>query len=314
MESGQGAHQERREPLAEAYELLLTDGWSLEQIGKVRAGFQRHLADCETGQAAYVLLATELPKRYGKPRTYPRRAESAAPRRRRGKKPLPWSWFQKAGVPKSWFTYPEQLILRLVHQVHTLEMGWGEHDTDKACREGFELFPSKIARVAKCSHEYARAACRLLIRAGFLRVIDAPPGRPRLVVSGWWHGPDAEAENVAALRECFARLRELRPSRPIPTGKSGQKRPKSRGAKSEVTPFRVPGQYRGQYRGQYPGTGFGVTESGEGDSPLRKGTESESNLREKSADAAKWAGIREISRRQGARRVAKKRKPRKGSA
>jgi hypothetical protein len=314
---GQDAHPGPRKPLAEAFEQLQIDGWYLSQMREAAEKRQGDLDACKTGRDVYVILEWELRRHFRKPtkRRAPPLEEPTASER--PKHPTPWRWFQKAKVPKNWFTVPEREILRMVHQVHTLKMGWAPRDTNAGCLPGFELHPSKIARALGCSRDYARDACRAMVRCGFLTVIDNHPGRPRVVVSGWWHGHDAP-ETFAAIRECFARLRAIRPRRPIPTGRKGGKRPKRRKQKAHLRDFEYrgqpPGQYRGQYRGQYPGTGIGVTDGGNGDSPLKKDPNSDRSVecRERNPDSVRWEVIREIGRRRLGQRIAKERKRRKG--
>jgi len=138
--------------------------------------------------------------------------------------PSLWGWFRKAGIARDWFTPAEQEIMRLVYRRHTLALGWNTaRDRDRAIRDSLPLYPGKLARTGRFSCRTYSAAIALAIETGFLRVVATGRGRERFVCSGWWHGPEAESENLASLRECFARLRGLRPCRPRkPRGKGAQ--------------------------------------------------------------------------------------------
>jgi hypothetical protein len=140
----------------------------------------------------------------------------------KGRGPDPWAWFQTAGVEVAWLTHLEQHLIRMVYQVHTMRAGWHKNDRrDRDTRKGVALRPAIVRehlstlRRQEYSTGAIRDAARNLTRWGFHVVVedggryDAP-----IVASGWFK--KSPRKTVAALRECYAKLRQDRRRRPLP--------------------------------------------------------------------------------------------------
>lgn len=247
MEQGHDAHREptpsririaARERVSKAIDRLRGKGYVSADLRPI---FEAHRQEIENTPDPYVYLKAELEARLSpgpqvvanvrpKPtglvpvagimgndsrRQDPHAGQDREPRTRgKGRGPVPWGWFQKAGFPVEWLKDVERELLRIVYQVHTAGMGWGKYDWDKDTREGVRLLPKKLAPILGYCPDTIRAARNFLVTCELLKAVEETPGSTPLVVLGWWKGP--EAENLAALRDCYSQLRAIRRRRPLP--------------------------------------------------------------------------------------------------
>lgn len=157
----------------------------------------------------------------------------------RGRSPSPWAIMREAGIEIAYFTAPQLYILRLLYQVIDCRRGWGSRDRDRETRLFVSLSPHLMAIDTGFSACYCRRAIGELAADGWIEIVPHP-GRPREARSGWVRV--TREATIAALRECWAKLRARHPRRPIPTGRqAGESRAMKRWRESSE---QVAGEWR----------------------------------------------------------------------
>lgn len=145
----------------------------------------------------------------------------------KGRGAVPWGLFIAAGFDPRLLTAPERSIVKTVYRVHSLRQGWTNRDRATAQQPGIPLLPTRQARILSTTVRTIKRSIRRLVACELLAVTERVPGYAPLYASGWWHGTDAEADNLAALRRSLALLTRRRPPHPGGRGQSRQTRRQS---------------------------------------------------------------------------------------
>ena len=174
----------------------------------------------------------------------PRKRRNAPPEYRTpgasGRRETPWDLFRMAGFSPLLLTPGERAIVRTVYWAHSLGKGWGLRDKTSANAAGIPLLPAKLAKYHGTTRRSVKRSIERLLACELLRVVERVQGYPSLYAAGWWHGKDAEEQNLAALRRSLDLLPRRRPPRSGGCGKPRRKVASVPGSVPSPVPGSVP--------------------------------------------------------------------------